>query len=126
MKLRVQLQCKNLHEYLRELSPEILDRLYNHPATCLAVYRCDGLEHVSYRCVWRTGGLCYIVCLFVFFLQGAPLSGQELCDANAVPGSASPPGSGGTVGEERQSEVSRSVFVTLLAVLSVVVTLHTH
>ncbi|XP_061598009.1 general transcription factor IIH subunit 4 [Cololabis saira] len=39
MKLRVQLQCKNLHEYLRELSPEILDQLYNHPATCLAVYR---------------------------------------------------------------------------------------
>ncbi|KAM9823874.1 general transcription factor IIH subunit 4 [Neosynchiropus ocellatus] len=39
MKLRIQLQCKNLHEYLRELSPEILDRLYNHPATCLAVYR---------------------------------------------------------------------------------------
>uniref|UniRef100_A0A672MWU3 General transcription factor IIH subunit 4 n=1 Tax=Sinocyclocheilus grahami TaxID=75366 RepID=A0A672MWU3_SINGR len=36
---RVQLQCKNLHEYLKELSPEILDRLYNHPATCLAVYR---------------------------------------------------------------------------------------
>ncbi|XP_030597851.1 general transcription factor IIH subunit 4 [Archocentrus centrarchus] len=43
MKLRVQLQCKNLHEYLRELNPEILDRLYNHPATCLAVYR----EHPS-------------------------------------------------------------------------------
>lgn len=41
MKLRVQLQCKNLHQYLRELSPEILDRLYNHPATCLAVYRYD-------------------------------------------------------------------------------------
>ncbi|KAM6899499.1 general transcription factor IIH subunit 4 [Xenentodon cancila] len=39
MKLRVQLQCKNLHEYLRELSPDILDRLYNHPATCLAVCR---------------------------------------------------------------------------------------
>lgn len=39
MKLRVQLQCKNLHEYLRELSPDLLDRLYNHPATCLAVYR---------------------------------------------------------------------------------------
>ncbi|XP_030645084.1 general transcription factor IIH subunit 4 [Chanos chanos] len=39
MKLRVQLQCKNLHEYLKELSPDILDRLYNHPATCLAVYR---------------------------------------------------------------------------------------
>ncbi|KAJ8366761.1 hypothetical protein AAFF_G00342540 [Aldrovandia affinis] len=39
MKLRVQLQCKNLHEYLRELTPDVLDRLYNHPATCLAVYR---------------------------------------------------------------------------------------
>ncbi|KAI4818148.1 hypothetical protein KUCAC02_011508 [Chaenocephalus aceratus] len=39
MKLRVQLQCKNLHEYLRELSPQVLDRLYDHPATCLAVYR---------------------------------------------------------------------------------------
>ncbi|KAJ7991812.1 hypothetical protein DPEC_G00287750 [Dallia pectoralis] len=39
MKLRVQLQCKNLHEYLKELSPNILDKLYNHPATCLAVYR---------------------------------------------------------------------------------------
>ncbi|XP_049889951.1 general transcription factor IIH subunit 4 isoform X4 [Epinephelus moara] len=46
MRLRVQLQCKNLHEYLRELSPEILDRLYNHPATCLAVYR-DHDECVS-------------------------------------------------------------------------------
>lgn len=39
MKLHVQLQCKNLHQYLKELSPDILDRLYNHPATCLAVYR---------------------------------------------------------------------------------------
>ncbi|KAF3834401.1 hypothetical protein F7725_025605 [Dissostichus mawsoni] len=46
MKLRVQLQCKNLHEYLRELSPEVLDRLYDHPATCLAVYR-DHDECVS-------------------------------------------------------------------------------
>ncbi|KAJ7317269.1 hypothetical protein JRQ81_003431 [Phrynocephalus forsythii] len=40
MKLqRVQLKCKNLHEFLRGLSPAILDRLYNHPATCLAVFR---------------------------------------------------------------------------------------
>ncbi|XP_068602905.1 general transcription factor IIH subunit 4 [Brachionichthys hirsutus] len=39
MKLRVELRCKNLHEYLGELSPDVLDRLYNHPATCLAVYR---------------------------------------------------------------------------------------
>ncbi|XP_078271788.1 general transcription factor IIH subunit 4 [Rhinoraja longicauda] len=33
------LQCRNLHEYMRSLSPAILDRLYNHPATCLAVFR---------------------------------------------------------------------------------------
>ncbi|XP_068123436.1 general transcription factor IIH subunit 4 isoform X1 [Hyperolius riggenbachi] len=40
MKLqRVQLKCKNLHEFLQELSPGVLDRLYNHPATCLAVFR---------------------------------------------------------------------------------------
>nr|XP_005998214.1 PREDICTED: general transcription factor IIH subunit 4 [Latimeria chalumnae] len=40
MKLqKVQLKCKNLHEFLKELSPAVLDRLYNHPATCLAVFR---------------------------------------------------------------------------------------
>ncbi|XP_018103697.1 general transcription factor IIH subunit 4 S homeolog isoform X1 [Xenopus laevis] len=40
MKLqRVHLKCKNLHEFLQELSPGVLDRLYNHPATCLAVFR---------------------------------------------------------------------------------------
>ncbi|XP_070582185.1 general transcription factor IIH subunit 4-like [Ptychodera flava] len=33
------LDCKDLHGYLRTLSPNILDRLYNHPATCLAVFR---------------------------------------------------------------------------------------
>ncbi|XP_062905909.1 general transcription factor IIH subunit 4-like [Mobula hypostoma] len=33
------LKCKNLHEYMRSLSPAILDKLYNHPATCLAVFR---------------------------------------------------------------------------------------
>ncbi|KAM4876254.1 general transcription factor IIH subunit 4-like, partial [Sylvia borin] len=36
---RVQLQCKNLQEFLRGLSPPTLDRLYGHPATCLAVFR---------------------------------------------------------------------------------------
>ncbi|XP_033929466.1 general transcription factor IIH subunit 4 isoform X2 [Melopsittacus undulatus] len=36
---RGQLQCKNLHEFLRGLSPPVLDRLYGHPATCLAVFR---------------------------------------------------------------------------------------
>jgi transcription initiation factor TFIIH subunit 4 len=33
------LECKNLHDYLKTLPNEILDRLYNHPTTCLAVYR---------------------------------------------------------------------------------------
>ncbi|XP_067865728.1 general transcription factor IIH subunit 4 isoform X2 [Heterodontus francisci] len=36
---REKLKCKNLHEYMRSLSPAILDKLYNHPATCLAVFR---------------------------------------------------------------------------------------
>ncbi|XP_067002573.1 general transcription factor IIH subunit 4 [Anabrus simplex] len=33
------LQCKNLHDYLKTLPTIVIDRLYNHPATCLAVYR---------------------------------------------------------------------------------------
>ncbi|XP_058790249.1 general transcription factor IIH subunit 4 [Phymastichus coffea] len=33
------LQCKNLHEYLKSRSSEMLNRLYNNPPICLAVYR---------------------------------------------------------------------------------------
>lgn len=33
------LKCKNLHEYLKTLSAATLEKLYNHPATCLAVFR---------------------------------------------------------------------------------------
>jgi len=33
------LECKNLHDYLQTLQSEQLDNLYNHPATCLAVFR---------------------------------------------------------------------------------------
>lgn len=33
------LECRNLHDYLKTLQPEVLDQLYNHPATCLAVFR---------------------------------------------------------------------------------------
>uniref|UniRef100_A0A8C0L4G5 General transcription factor IIH subunit 4 n=1 Tax=Canis lupus dingo TaxID=286419 RepID=A0A8C0L4G5_CANLU len=36
---RVHLQCRNLQEFLGGLSPGVLDRLYGHPATCLAVFR---------------------------------------------------------------------------------------
>ena len=34
-----QLDCKDLHGYLRTLPASVLDKLYNHPATCLAVFR---------------------------------------------------------------------------------------
>ncbi|KAK6196253.1 general transcription factor IIH subunit 4 [Patella vulgata] len=33
------LDCKDLHSYLKTLPGPVLDRLYNHPATCLAVFR---------------------------------------------------------------------------------------
>ena len=33
------LECKNLHDYLQSLQGDQLDSLYNHPATCLAVFR---------------------------------------------------------------------------------------
>ncbi|XP_056632985.1 general transcription factor IIH subunit 4 [Diorhabda sublineata] len=33
------LECKNLYDYLKSRSPNILERLYNHPTICLAVYR---------------------------------------------------------------------------------------
>lgn len=37
--LRAKLECKNLHQYLSGLPPAILDSLYEHPATCMAVFR---------------------------------------------------------------------------------------
>lgn len=33
------LECKDLRDYLKTLSPLTLDRLYDHPATCLSVFR---------------------------------------------------------------------------------------
>ncbi|XP_011494040.1 PREDICTED: general transcription factor IIH subunit 4 [Ceratosolen solmsi marchali] len=33
------LQCKDLYEYLKMRSPEMLNKLYNNPPICLAVYR---------------------------------------------------------------------------------------
>lgn len=33
------LDCKDLHSYLKTLPAGTLDRLYNHPATCLAAFR---------------------------------------------------------------------------------------
>nr|CAB3251313.1 general transcription factor IIH subunit 4 [Phallusia mammillata] len=36
---RVKLECKDLHDYLCSLPPVLLDSLYEHPATCMAVFR---------------------------------------------------------------------------------------
>ncbi|KAJ8949377.1 hypothetical protein NQ314_008237 [Rhamnusium bicolor] len=33
------LECKNLYDYLKTRQPNILEKLYNHPTICLAVYR---------------------------------------------------------------------------------------
>lgn len=35
----VNLECKDLYEYLKSRNSEILDRLYDYPTICLAVYR---------------------------------------------------------------------------------------
>lgn len=45
------LDCKDLYGYLRTLPPNILDKLYNHPATCLAVFR--ELPELAKHCVMR-------------------------------------------------------------------------
>ena len=37
--IKQNLEVKDLHGYLRTLPESVLDRLYNHPATCLAVFR---------------------------------------------------------------------------------------
>ena len=33
------LQCKNLHEFIKTLSPSVIDDLYANPAPCLAIFR---------------------------------------------------------------------------------------
>lgn len=35
----VNLECKNLQEYLKSRSMDVLERLYDYPTICLAVYR---------------------------------------------------------------------------------------
>lgn len=57
------LQCKNLLDYLKTLPHAILDQLYNHPTTCLAVFRLENrLRFVLYN---------YLLIFFCFFLKGA-------------------------------------------------------
>lgn len=33
------LECKNQQDYLKSLPSNVLEKLYNHPTICLAVYR---------------------------------------------------------------------------------------
>ena len=33
------LECKDLHSYLKSRSSDVLERLYDYPTICLAVYR---------------------------------------------------------------------------------------
>lgn len=33
------LECKDLHEYLKSRPTDVLERLYDYPTICLAVYR---------------------------------------------------------------------------------------
>lgn len=39
IKKETKLECKNLQDYLKSLPSNVLERLYNHPTICLAVYR---------------------------------------------------------------------------------------
>ena len=46
------LDCKDLYEYLLTLSSNVLDDLYDHPFTCLAVFR--GLPEIAKHYIMRT------------------------------------------------------------------------
>ncbi len=46
------LQCKNLYDYLNSLPAAVLDGLYCHPCTCMAVFR--GLPAMAKQYVMRT------------------------------------------------------------------------
>jgi len=39
------LDCKDLHGYVLTLPPAVLEQLYGHPATCLAIFRFVTLLH---------------------------------------------------------------------------------
>lgn len=47
----VQLECKNLHEYLKSQT-QIISKLYEYPAICLAVFR-DCIPSIAKQFVMR-------------------------------------------------------------------------
>jgi len=46
MELTQKLDCKDLHGYVLTLPSSVLDQLYAHPATCLAIFRLVDTCHV--------------------------------------------------------------------------------
>lgn len=48
IKREKKLECKNQQDYLKSLPSNVLERLYNHPTICLAVYRYISSYNVGY------------------------------------------------------------------------------
>jgi transcription initiation factor TFIIH subunit 4 len=48
----VNLECKNLHEYLKSQPAGVITKLYEYPAICLAVYR-DCIPDIAKQFVIR-------------------------------------------------------------------------
>lgn len=48
----VNLECKNLHEYLKSQPAQVITKLYEYPAICLAVYR-DCIPDIAKQFVIR-------------------------------------------------------------------------
>lgn len=40
----VNLECKDLHDYLKSRTIDVLERLYDYPTICLAVYRFGAIK----------------------------------------------------------------------------------
>jgi len=48
------LDCKDLHGYVLTLPASVLDQLYGHPATCLAIFRFVTSLHLIWGFLYRT------------------------------------------------------------------------
>lgn len=53
------LECKDLQEYLKSRPPDVLEKLFNYPTICLAVYRYD----LNYLYI-DLASIIFIKCLF--------------------------------------------------------------
>lgn len=48
----IPLECKNLHDYLKGQTAQVITKLYEYPAICLAVYR-DCIPDIAKQFVIR-------------------------------------------------------------------------